>query len=87
MEHNCHDYLVQGEACVTRGWWEYTLTVRPWVGGGRGPRRKPEPPRKLVIVARSAFDATYAYKSKHPKMLVLSCVWGKRAKSPAEDGR
>ncbi|MCG3185038.1 MAG: hypothetical protein ICCCNLDF_03219 [Planctomycetes bacterium] len=69
-----------------RDWWEFTLTVRPWIARGRGRKTRPKRLSKVTIIARSGFDAIYAYKAKNPRMLVVSCKKGKRAKPPEQAG-
>lgn len=67
-------------------YYEYAIRFRPWRKGRNGPRIPASPVRMVRIVARTKFDAEWAFKGKHPQMTIISCERGKQVPPPARPG-
>ncbi|MBZ0136045.1 MAG: hypothetical protein K8I27_06700 [Planctomycetes bacterium] len=63
-------------------YYEFLLNVRPHKNGGRSPVRQSQAVRTVKIVARSKFDAEWAFRCQYPRMTIVSCQRGKPVDPP-----
>lgn len=63
-------------------YYEYLIRFRPWRKGRNGPRIPASPVRTAKFVARTKFDAEWAFKGQHPQMTIISCERGKQVDPP-----
>lgn len=70
---------------MPRHYYQFLLKVRPHENHGSGRPRSAQAVRTVTVVARSKFDAEWAFRSTNPRMTVLRCERGKAVDPPAAD--
>ncbi|MCA8946451.1 MAG: hypothetical protein KDB29_09505, partial [Planctomycetes bacterium] len=65
---------------MPRRYYEYVLVVRPHRRNYRGKTKKRPPikPKTVRVVARSQFDAEWAFRCANPRMTVIEAKRGRQ---------